>query len=974
MAIKPVIGQAKGPQYDVAKAINNFLGQMAERGIILGEAVIKELMQNADDAGATEMSILLDDRPAPAGFDDGYKRLALPALLVRNNAPFRKNSDADYNGIDDFEALCTVGAGHKLFQSTAAGRFGIGFNSVYFFTDTPVIFSRREVHVFDPLHHLFDGNGWRFPLDDFSAGASESGPVKTILEWSFPKVSLKFDKAFGEIAGAGSDYQQAVLRLPLRQTVEGSKSLYPDCFQTIKDRHLLLVKMFDQAAKSILFLKTLIKIEFGILREGGIEQQMNIEINPNPPKFHDFLAKIGEAATHYEHGDHLKCEFYERSVKKSSPEMEPISWNFFIKHSARFDNEELVEMRKRLHKNEERAIPWISIAIPKDSESLRFDGDNAPAWRVFLPLLEKGPCGCVLNGAFFVGPSRQRAEFRSDGSDEALRKTNWNKKLIKNILVPMMRDISIELTDLVPDLVRQNPQDYLNLFPTSLQSAVEPESISQYLQQTFSEDIWCLKCYDIWDDEFDLWIGGDQEEVQIEMIVEDLIKYRDCFRYLTSENRKFIPWKLGYALRNRLGETSGILVQIDESADITKAILAWKDPPDAKDLSSIIQRFYKRLGQDLFSKRELSNMWAFKKTDDKNLLRYDESTLYVIEIKESKTNIHNTLKRLSLSFESTHWVSSECGLPSLDPYLWRDFSNLMEADDYAALELLTRVEGGDSHDKVDKNTYTKSVVDFLCQQESTRLPKDLKISFLVKTAAHKHNKRELGTIFLKPDHPTKDDEGVWEGLLRKTFAEVDPDFATDLHKLIRHAPWIRERLHSTDCKLEIAKSGQLIDCLFRAIQKSPNSCAIFQEELNRKKKGLLTPRPEAYRAAKTILEEAVERWEELEWNHRKIVLALPIHRAADGSLVPLVSVDENEANIDTVKNEFYLQSEDDLKDAPIFLPDRRLLHSDRTTHAFYRQSLQIVPRDRTTVLKECLKQIGDEPEFSQRLLEYIVKY
>ena len=57
-----------------------------------------------------------------------------------------------------------------------------------------------------------------------------------------------------------------------------------------------------------------------------------------------------------------------------------------------------------------------------------------------------------------MGPSRQRAEFQSDGSDEALRKTNWNKSLIKNILVPMMRDTSIELTDLVPDLIRQNPQ------------------------------------------------------------------------------------------------------------------------------------------------------------------------------------------------------------------------------------------------------------------------------------------------------------------------------------------------------------------------------------------------------------------------------------------------------------------------------------------------------------------------------------
>jgi hypothetical protein len=974
MAIQPTIGEKKGPEYNVARAIRNFLRQMAESNIRLGEAVIKELMQNADDAGATEMTVLLDERPVPQGLKNEYSRLTLPALLVRNNAPFRKISDPDGEGIDDFEALCTIAGGHKSSQFTAAGRFGIGFNSVYFFTDTPMIFSRREIHVFDPIHHIFNDNGWRFPLDAFPADASESGPIKTIIDWTFPKVSLKHEKAFGEIAGAGLDYRQAILRLPLRQTFEGNKSLYNDCFQNIHDRHLLLNQMSDQAAKSILFLKSLNCVEFSILKEGGLEQFLKIEISPNPDKFDVFLSQIKRESTNFNTGNYLECGFYERMIKVSSAEKETKSWNFYIKHSARFDDEEIVEIRSKLHRNEERAIPWASIAIPKNSESLRFDENDAPAWRVFLPLLEKGPCGCVLNGAFFVGPSRQRAEFRSDGSDEALRKTNWNKCLIKSVLVPMFRNISIELTELVPNLIKQNPQDYLNLFPTSLRSSFEPESISQYFQQTFSEDIWCLKCYDIWDDEFDLWIGGNQEEIQIEMIVEDLIKYRDCFRYLTSENRKFIPWKLGHALRSRLGETSGILVQIDENVDITKAILAWKDPPDAKDLSWIIQRFNKRLGQDLFNKRELSNMWAFKKADDENLLKYDESTLFVAEVKDSKTNIHDTLKRLNLSFESTQWVSSDYGLPFLDPYLRRDFDNLMEADDYAALELLRRVKDGDSHDKVDKNTYTKSIVDFLCHQDSTRLPKDLKISFLVKTAAHKYNKRELGTIFLKPDPPTKDDEDVWEGLLRKTFAEVDPDFATDLHKLILHAPWICECLNSSDCKLEIAKSGQLTDCLFRAIQKSPNSCVVFQEELNRKKKGDLTPRPEAYRAAKSILEEAVERWEELEWKHRRIVLALPIHRAANGSLVSLLSVDEDEANIDIVKNRFYLQSEDDLKNAPISLPDRRLLYSDRATHVFYMQSLQIVPRDRANVLKECLKQIGDDPDFSQRLLEYIVKY
>ena len=103
MAIEPAVGHSKGPQYDVANAIRSFLGQMAEGGISSGAAVIKELMQNADDAGATELTVMLDERSLPSGLDNDYSRLTLPALLVRNNAPFRKAADSDSEEHDDFE-------------------------------------------------------------------------------------------------------------------------------------------------------------------------------------------------------------------------------------------------------------------------------------------------------------------------------------------------------------------------------------------------------------------------------------------------------------------------------------------------------------------------------------------------------------------------------------------------------------------------------------------------------------------------------------------------------------------------------------------------------------------------------------------------------------------------------------------------------------------------------------------------------
>ena len=60
MTFSPEIGKAGGPQYDVGRAIKSFLDQMAEGNIDLGAAVIKELMQNADDALIPDLRPLED--------------------------------------------------------------------------------------------------------------------------------------------------------------------------------------------------------------------------------------------------------------------------------------------------------------------------------------------------------------------------------------------------------------------------------------------------------------------------------------------------------------------------------------------------------------------------------------------------------------------------------------------------------------------------------------------------------------------------------------------------------------------------------------------------------------------------------------------------------------------------------------------------------------------------------------------------
>lgn len=96
--------------------------------------MLRELLQNADDAGAKEVRFILD-RSTHAVDQLIHADLAKyqgPALLAYNDAVF---SDSD------FDSLSRLGDSLKLHDGSTTGKFGRGFNSVYNWTDSPSIIS-----------------------------------------------------------------------------------------------------------------------------------------------------------------------------------------------------------------------------------------------------------------------------------------------------------------------------------------------------------------------------------------------------------------------------------------------------------------------------------------------------------------------------------------------------------------------------------------------------------------------------------------------------------------------------------------------------------------------------------------------------------------------------------------------------------------------------------------------------------------
>lgn len=114
--------------------------------------LLNELLQNADDAGATEFKVLLDGRTGV----HKTQSLLSPELARTQGPALYQFDDAEFNP-EDYESIQRVGDGTKMGDPTKTGQFGLGFNSVYHITDTPMFISGEDFVVFDPHEtHLPD--------------------------------------------------------------------------------------------------------------------------------------------------------------------------------------------------------------------------------------------------------------------------------------------------------------------------------------------------------------------------------------------------------------------------------------------------------------------------------------------------------------------------------------------------------------------------------------------------------------------------------------------------------------------------------------------------------------------------------------------------------------------------------------------------------------------------------------------------
>ena len=240
------LGEEFGQEEKLTDRLNRLLEDYTD-----GFAVAKELIQNADDAGATEVRFLYDERTNETSMtyliDKGMKGCQGPALWVYNDAVFRD---------EDFVNITKLNGGTKESETEKIGKFGLGFNAVYNLTDVPMFLSRNYFVVFDP-HTFYLGKAIRN-----KPGMRIDINKNTRLLRDFRDQFKPFDGIFGcDLEKGDNCFQGTLFRFPLRTREQAARSEIKELYYSDQEMREFLEMFLDRAKLLLMFTQNVICVE-----------------------------------------------------------------------------------------------------------------------------------------------------------------------------------------------------------------------------------------------------------------------------------------------------------------------------------------------------------------------------------------------------------------------------------------------------------------------------------------------------------------------------------------------------------------------------------------------------------------------------------------------------------------------------------------------------------------------------------------
>ena len=440
--------------------------------------IFKELLQNADDAQATQVKFLIDWREHPTAslFTEELACWQGPALIAYNNAAF---SD------QDLEHICKLAGETKMKDPLKTGRFGVGFCATYRLTDVPSFLSRKFFTMFDP-HTTYLGDRVSAAEPGIRIDLVENREDMTLYEDQF----LPYNGLFGcDVFNLDGDgFQGTLFRFPFRTFNTACKSYI--CQDVIDERRAdeLIQEFTKQSAQVLLFLKYVKEVSLHIFNkeENYMKELITLKRRCACDPQCNRLNLI----------DPNKC-FLERSTCQVTTECifhktERIETSNWMVCSA--------VCRDLKHEKERGLVPFAEVAIKLTDARCPLSVDGYIF--CFLPLPMKTGLPFHINGLFEIG--RDRSGLKS--TDDGRFGKDWNKCLLQKPLVHAYITALSKIAEMLLSctMSENKKKDYLksyyNLFILSSKADFDciPSSVQNVLPNCKELLLWSENEYGQW--------------------------------------------------------------------------------------------------------------------------------------------------------------------------------------------------------------------------------------------------------------------------------------------------------------------------------------------------------------------------------------------------------------------------------------------------------------------------------------------
>ncbi len=419
-----------------------------------GRTLFRELVQNADDAGARRLRLTVLERGWP---DAPNSLLRGPALLVANDGPFPAK---------DREALHKAIGGSKEDDASKIGTFGIGLKSVF--------------HICEAFIYIgAEKSEWRAGVLNPWAGTGESGEADPVHpEWA--EVDERLQAVATELIGDTSS--GLMLWIPLRRPehldrgVDGSEyGVGQRCTEPEE-----LCAWFGNSASPAL-----------LLAQCGHLKSIEVHLTVGPESLHDpqRLARVDRKKDEWV-GRH-KDDSHERTTRPFKGTIESDERSWYVVGIEALGGDSLRKIRSQ--PNWPQSPQWYDgrhSTVPRKALAhaaisvLRPDATNTELlgtrirWAVFLPLdddpeprsseiVESAGTSptweIILHGYFWPSQDRRSipdvTDVLGNRAGETDMRNRWNRAVCDDLLLPLLPSALARAVDGIEERVARRLLD-----------------------------------------------------------------------------------------------------------------------------------------------------------------------------------------------------------------------------------------------------------------------------------------------------------------------------------------------------------------------------------------------------------------------------------------------------------------------------------------------------------------------------------